>query len=76
MNAGTLLKVLRDVIDDLEQDGILRPDGSFLWPADVQADVHVVDQVNASLLAHGVTEPAEIQKVLNALPLVLSLTGV
>ncbi len=76
MNAGTLLKVIRDVIDDLEQDGILKDDGSFVWPTDVQADVKLANQVNASLLAHGVTEPVEVQKVLAVLPLVLSLAGV
>lgn len=76
MNAGTFLKVLKQVIAALENDGILKSDGTFTWPDSAQPYAVLAGQVESALKANGVTVPSEIDKVLAALPLILMVAGV
>ena len=76
MNAGILLKIVRDVVNALETDGFLKEDGTFVFPDGVQPDVHLAGQVEALLKAHGVTVPVEVDRIIAAIPLILMLSGI
>lgn len=72
MKAGTLLFVLRDIVDYLEKSGNLLQDGSF-GDFSLAEDVQLTTVIIQSLEKHGVTLPTEVDKVLSILPLVITL---
>lgn len=67
--------MISDVKDYLLANQMLRDDGTVIL-TDVAKDVEIAQVVNKSLLAHGVTEPDQIGKAIQALPLFLSIFGV
>ena len=72
MKVGTLLFILHDVIDDLFTLKLLLPNGDFVGPTLAQ-DVEIVKAVENRLKQHGVTIQSDVDKVINVLPLVISL---
>lgn len=75
MKAGTLLKIMADIIPILEHDGIIDDVGDFHEPS-VSQWAALAGQIEAVLHNHGVTVQENVDKVINGLPLILSLLGV
>lgn len=75
MKVGTLLLVLHDVIEGLVGEGLLTAEGDFVGPT-VNQDFQLATMVENALKHHGVTLPEDVDKVIQVLPLVLSLAGV
>ena len=75
MKVGTLLLVFHDVIENLVALDVLDKDGNLYSTAldSLQEDFRLVSMIEMSLKNHGVTVQENIDKVINALPLVLSL---
>lgn len=76
MNAGQLLLLAKDIITVLENDGIIKSDGSIVFPPSVQPEVVLAAQIETALRNRGLTIPADVDKVLAVLPLVLQIAGV
>lgn len=72
MKAGVLLFVIADLKEYLVSSQNLNNDGSFN-SLDLQEDIQIVKVVENSLKVHGVTIQSEVDKVINALPLLLTL---
>ena len=72
MKAGTLLLVMRDVVDILISNHVLDGDGNFSSPS-IATDAAIANAVEYSLRARGIETPDKIDKVLKALPLILEI---
>jgi hypothetical protein len=72
MNAGTLLLVVRDVVNYLESKGLIGQDGSFgvFTP---QADAELAVAVEQILKNRGVDVPVKVDKLVAAIPLIVSV---
>ena len=75
MNIGTALKILADIIKLLSGMGILDLNGNFRAPT-ANEDSLLAVRVEAILENYGITVPDQIEKILQILPLALSLAGV
>lgn len=75
MNAGTLLKIFRDVVVLLEVKGVISPDGSFDTSKldTLQEDLDFVAAVEALLKSHGLDVPNRVDKIIQLIPLLISL---
>jgi hypothetical protein len=75
MKVGTLLLVFHDVIEDLVSLGVIDAQGNMYGEAldSVKENVQLAAMIEKRLVARGVTVKAEVDKVINALPLILSL---
>jgi hypothetical protein len=71
MKVGTVLLILHDVIEKLVGMGLLTAAGDFVGPT-VDQDLQIAMVVEEAAKAHGVIFQAEIDKILHALPLVMS----
>lgn len=71
MKPGVILFVVRDLTAYLVDNDMLLEDGTVDF-SDITEDVGIVAVVEKSLKAHGVTVPEQIDKVIQALPLLLS----
>jgi hypothetical protein len=72
MKVGILLLILRDVINGLLRMNLLSTAGEFVAPT-LDQDLAIAAMVEQAAKAHGVVVQAEVDKIINALPLVLSL---
>jgi DNA-binding FadR family transcriptional regulator len=72
---GVVLFVVRDAVNHMESKGLLKTDGKF-GTFTPQLDAELVSIIENSLKSHGVVVPAQVDKVLMILPLVLQLAGV
>lgn len=72
MKVGTLLLILHDVIEGLVSEGLLLKDGTFLGP-NLGQDLQIVTMVENAAKAHGVVIQSEVDKIIQVLPLVMSL---
>jgi len=72
MKVGTLLLILHDVIEDLVAQGLLNADGSFVSPTLAQ-DFDIAKHVENRAKQRGVVIQDEVDKIINALPLVIAL---
>jgi len=72
MKVGTLLLILHDVIEKLVGAGLLTPAGDFVGPT-AEQDVQIAVMVEQAAKAHGVAIQSEVDKIINALPLVMTL---
>lgn len=72
MNVGQLLFALRDAVDYLEKQGLIREDGVILLN-NVNKDIALAGVIEQSLKNHGLDVPEEVDKVINALPLIIGL---
>ena len=75
MNIGTALKILADVIKLLTGMGIIKIDGTFKTP-NAAEDGMIAARVVEILKNYGVDTPDQVDKILQILPLALSLAGV
>lgn len=75
MKIGTLVKILADIIPILENDGLLDANDDFHEPT-VQQWAALAGQIEAVLHNHGITVQENVDKVIQILPMVLSLSGV
>lgn len=75
MKVGTLLLVFHDLIEDLVSLGVLDSNGNLFGTAldSLQENLELVAVVEKRLKQHGVVIKDEIDKVINALPLILAL---
>lgn len=75
MKVGTLLLVFHDVIDDLLSLGVLDTSGNLYATAldSLQEDLQLVALVEKRLKQRGVSVQENVDKVINALPLILAL---
>lgn len=75
MKLGTLLLVLHDIIEDLVSLGVIIPDGNMNSEAldTVRENVQFAVMIENRLKQHGVVVKSEVDKVINALPLLLTL---
>lgn len=71
MKVGTLLLILRDVVEGLEKMNLLLPDGSFTSPS-IQQDLQIVTLVESSAKAHGIVVQSEVDKIIQTLPFVMA----
>lgn len=69
MKVGTLLLILHDVIEKLVGMGLLTNDGNFIGPT-IQQDLEIATMVEGVAKARGVVVQSEVDKILQALPLV------
>ena len=76
MKSGLVLLIFKDVVQDLQDAGMILADGSFNFPPTVTPYEVLAGKVNAQLLAHGIKEPKQIQAVIGVIPLVLMLAGI
>jgi hypothetical protein len=74
MTAGTVFLIVRDVIQVFVDVGVLLPSGAVVGPT-AQQDAQIAAKVNAVLKAHGLVEPAQVDAVIQLLPLVFQLVG-
>jgi len=72
MNVGQLLFALRDAVNYLEAKGMLKVDGTVLLN-DINNDVALASVIEGSLKAHGIDTPEVVDKVIQALPLFVSI---
>lgn len=72
MNVGQLLFALRDAVNYLEAKSMLHVDGVVIL-SDVANDVGLATVIEASLGEHGIATPDVVDKIIKALPLILSL---
>lgn len=72
MKVGTLLLILHDVTEKLVGMNLLSNDGSFVAPT-VQQDLLIAVMVEDCAKARGIVIQSDVDKILHALPLVLSL---
>lgn len=75
MNAGLLLLILKDIIGQLEADGLLKSDGTF-GDFTITNDVKLAAQIEGIIKARGVAVQSDVDKVMSALPLLLAVVGV
>lgn len=75
MKVGTLLLVLHDVIEDLVAVGVLDSNGNLYATAldSLQEGLQLAVMVEKRLKQRGITVQENVDKVINALPLVLAL---
>ena len=73
MEAGVFLFAVRDATNYMEQNNLLHADGSFGDFSNVATDVGLAAAIEASLKEHGVSEPDKVDKVIKALPGIISL---
>ena len=75
MSFGTALAILKELIVFLQTNGLLLPDGTFkaMTPDDYAGLAAGVESI---LKTHGVAVPAELDKIVEALPSLLKLLGV
>lgn len=75
MKVGTLLLVFHDLIEDIVSLGVLDSNGNLFGAAldSLQENLELVAVVEKRLKQHGVVIKDEIDKVINALPLILAL---
>lgn len=75
MNAGTLLRIGRDVTTLLETHGILLPDGEFDGTAldTLSENLAFASGVEAILKARGVDVPERLHEILQTLPLLAAV---
>lgn len=73
MKAGTLLLVLHDVVEMLVAKGYLTADGDMSAPHTLEQDLEIVTAVENILKARGITVQENVDKVINALPLIFTL---
>lgn len=76
MKPGLVLLIFKDVVQDLQDNGMITADGSFNFPSTAAPYEVLASKVNAQLLAHGVTEPRQVQAIIGMIPLILMLSGV
>lgn len=72
MKVGTLLLILHDVIEGLVGMNLLLSTGDFNSPT-IQQDVAIASMVERCAKTHGVIVQADLDKILNILPLVVGL---
>lgn len=75
MNAGTLLKLIADVIDLLEAKGVITPSGDFDQAKldTVQEDLDFAAAVEDLLKAYGLNVPTRVDSIIKILPLLFNL---
>lgn len=75
MNAGILLKIVRDLINLLEATALLLPDGAFDSTKlhTIQEDAAFAAGVERVLKANGVDVPARVDWVIQVIPLIAAL---
>ncbi len=73
---GVVLELAGKIGDILKQDGILDANGDAVTPVSVQAIAKVAADVEQLLVSHGVVVPGQADKIIQVLPLLLSLAGV
>lgn len=72
MKPGVLFFVLADVKDYLVVNGMLKDDGTAIF-TDLTKDVALAAVVENSLKRHGVVVQSQVDQVILALPLVISI---
>lgn len=75
MKAGVLLFVVSDVKDYLVGKGVLAPDGEFTFHG-LAEELGLVSVIENSLKAHGVEVQSDVDRILQALPLLLAVLGI
>lgn len=75
MNIGTALKLFADIIKLLSGMGIIQIDGNFRAPSAAE-DTLIAARVEEILKNYGVDIPEKVDKVLEIIPIALSLAGV
>lgn len=75
MNAGQLLKVVKDIVALLEDSGVLLPDGTFDKSKldTLQEDIAFAARVEGVLAKYGLDVPDKVNKVIAILPLIAEL---
>jgi len=76
MKAGTIFLIFKDVIQDLQDNGMITPTGDFNFPPKVSPYEILASKLNAQIVSHGINEPKQIQAIINIIPLVLMLAGI
>lgn len=71
MKFGTVLLILHDVTEGLVGMGLLTAQGDFVGP-DITQDLKIVTMVEQAAKARGVIIQSEVDKIINALPLLLA----
>ncbi len=71
MKVGTLLLILHDVVEKLLTMNLLSLSGDFVGPT-TQQDVAIVQMVEECAKSRGVVFQPDVDKIINALPLILS----
>jgi len=72
MEVGTVLKVVRDGVNKLEQMSLLNNDGTFNTPS-AQQDSELALYVEQQLQKYGVAIPDKVVRVTEILPLILNM---
>lgn len=72
MKVGTLLLILHDVIEDLVSLGLLNNEGDFIGPTLAQ-DFDIAKHVENRAKQRGIVIQDDVDKIINALPLVIAL---
>lgn len=72
MKVGTLLLIAHDVIGKLESSGLLTADGEFAGLEDLKSDVALAVMIEECAKARGVQVKEDVDKILHALPLLMS----
>lgn len=70
MKAGILLLIIHDVIEGLVHEGILTPTGDFT-SVNISEDIRIAVMVETTIKARGITVQSDVDKILNALPIIL-----
>ena len=73
VKGGTLVRIIAESLDVID-DTIVGPDDEFLEPT-AQQDAELAAKITAIFEAHGVDVPDKLEKIIKALPAILSLIG-
>lgn len=76
MKPGLVLLIFKDVVQDLQDEGMIEADGGFNFPSTASPYEVLANKVNSQLLAHGIKEPKQVQAVIGIIPLVLMMAGI
>lgn len=71
MKAGVLFFIIANIKDYLVMNQMLQNDGTLIL-TDISKDIEIAAIVEQTLKQHGVDTPDQLDKVMNALPLLVS----
>ena len=72
MTLGQGLKLASTILDEITTSGLIDASGNLVKPT-IAGALALVMKINATITAAGVTEPAEVQKIVSILAAVATL---
>lgn len=73
MEVGTLLKILRDIINLFDANGMLLPNGKVVFPTESVKIGELAVGITQILEKNGVNVPSKVDSVVKILPMILEL---